>query len=71
MGLSQAATFTSGTLHFEHNVAIHGGGLKLLNSAVVRGGGWQCSGERRGRVQCSGERRGRVQCVVTLVAKMQ
>ena len=39
MGLSQAATFTSGTLHFEHNVAIHGGGLKLLNSAVVRGGG--------------------------------
>ena len=38
LGLSHAVGFASGRLLFEHNVAVHGAGLKLLNSAVVRGG---------------------------------
>ena len=37
LGLSQAIAFTSGSLHFEHNTAVHGGGMKLLNSAEVKG----------------------------------
>ena len=43
LGLSQSIAFASGRLQFEHNVAVYGGGLRLLNSAVVRGGRAGCS----------------------------
>ena len=40
LGPSKAIAFASGRVQFEHNVAVYGGGLRLLNSAAVREGEW-------------------------------
>ena len=71
MGISQGVTFTSGTLQFERNVAVHGGGLKLLNSPVVRGGGEYTTVMRGGGEYSAVGRGGGGYSVLSLVAKMQ